>query len=217
MAIRRLGSKAATVVLALLVADSACTLLYLNQVNRYSEALRPPKSDVAVVLFSDFARGGLGAETLRRVSFAAKMFEQGAFDYIVCAGGARPSRNVYGSELMRQWFLAAGILPDRLYLEKRSNDTRSNLIEGFRMVREKGWQTACVVSSPLHVFRIKEIVREVEGSLSVLLAAYSYGDCRPAMGRVALWGQTHYEWASRLLPRMLPIRMYEKMIEMLRG
>ena len=217
LSMKRLGLSAGLVVLVLVVADLVGTLLYLNQVNHYAERLRQAKCDVAIVLFSDFEAGSLAPETLRRVGFAAKMFEEGAFDHVLCAGGARPSRNLYGSELMKQWFLASGIPPDRVFLEKGSNDTRSNLGEGFKIVREQGWRTAWVVSSPLHIFRVKEITENMGGSLSVFLAAYSYGDCHPKIGWTTLWWQTHYEWAACLLQRILPVRVYEKILDFLRG
>jgi uncharacterized SAM-binding protein YcdF (DUF218 family) len=118
---------------------------------------------------------------------------------------------------MRQWFLDAGVPPERVFLEKRSYDTRSNLEEGLRVVRERGWMSAWVVSSPLHIFRIKEIAQDQGGSLSLFPAAYSYRDCQPEMYRVALWVQTHYEWVSWLLQRILPARTYEKMVAFLRG
>jgi uncharacterized SAM-binding protein YcdF (DUF218 family) len=215
--VKRPGLRAGLVVLVLLIVDLACTLLYLDQVQEYTEGLEQRRSEAAIVLFADFGRVGLGQETLRRVNFTARMFERGAFDHIVCAGGARPSKDAYGSKLMRDWFLAAGIPADRVFLEKRSYDTRSNLEEGIRIVRERGWSTAWLVSSPLHIFRIKETTQDPGGSLSLFPAAYSYRDCRPEMHRVALWLQTHYEWVSWLLQGILPARTYEKMVATLRG
>ena len=214
---KRLGLRAGVVVLVFVVADLVGTLLYLNHVTRFAEELEQAKADAAIVLFADFGAGGLGHETLRRVGFAAKAFEEGAFDHIVCAGGARPRRNLYGSELMRQWLLAAGIPADRVFLEKRSNDTRSNLQESFKIADEKSWQSAWIVSSPLHIFRVKEITRNRRGPPIVFPAAYSYGDCHPNIDGTALWLHTHYEWAAWLLQGILPARGYEKVLDLLRG
>lgn len=214
---KRIGARVGIVVLALVVVDLICTLLYLNQVNQYAEGLEEAKSDVGIVLFSDFEAGSLGPETLRRVAFAAKMFKKGAFDHILCAGGARPSRNLYGSELMKEWFLASGIPPERMFLERTSNDTRSNLEEAFNIVQEIGWQRTWVISSPLHIFRVKEITQNMEESLSVFLAAYSYKECRPKIDKTTLWWQTQYEWATYLLEEILPARSYQKLIDLLRA
>jgi len=214
---KRFGSRAAIVVLVLVAADLICTLLYLSRVNQYAEGLEEAKSDVGIVLFSDFEAGNLGPETLRRVVFASRMFKKGAFDHILCAGGARPSKNLCGSELMMEWFLASGVPPERLFLERTSNDTRSNLEEAFTLAGEKGWQTTRVISSPLHIFRVKDIGQNMEEPLSVLLAAYSYKDCDPPMDKTTLWWQTHYEWAACLFERILPARYYEKLIDLLRA
>jgi uncharacterized SAM-binding protein YcdF (DUF218 family) len=214
---KRLGSRAGVVALVLVAADLICTLLYLNQVNQYAERPEEAKSDVGIVLFSDFEGVSLGPETLRRVAFAAGMFKKGAFDHILCAGGARPSRNLYGSELMKEWFLASGIPPERMFLERTSNDTRSNLEEAFKIVREIGWQTTWVISSPLHIFRVKEITQNMDEPLSVFLVAYSYKRCRPKADKTTLWWQTHYEWATRLLEKILPARSYQKLIDLLRA
>jgi uncharacterized SAM-binding protein YcdF (DUF218 family) len=214
---KRLGLRVGLVVLVLIVPDLVFTFLYLSQVNRYAEELQRAKSDVGIVLFSDFEAESLAPETLRRVRFAEEMFKEGAFDYIVCAGGARPKRNLYGSELMRQWLLASGVPPDHVFLEKRSNDTRSNLDEGLKVVSEKGWRTASVVSSPLHIFRVKEITEDMGESVSIFLAAYSYRDCHPPIDWTTLWWQTHYEWAACLVPRILPRRIYDSILDRFRG
>ena len=214
---KRLAPRAGIAVLVLVALDLICTLLYLDQVNQYAEGPGEAKSDVGIVLFSDFEAGSLGPETLRRVAFAAGMFKKGAFDHILCAGGARPSRNLYGSELMKDWFLASGIPPERVFLERTSNDTRSNLEEAFNIVQEMGWRTTLVISSPLHIFRVKEIREDMEAPLSVLLVAYSYKECRPKIDRTTLWWQTHYEWATCLLQKFLPARFYQKLIDLVRA
>lgn len=214
---KRLGARAGLFVSLLVLTDLILTLLYLNHVNEYAERLDQAKSDVGIVLFSGFEGESLGPETLRRVGFVSRMFAEGSFEYIFCAGGARPRRNLYGSELMEQWLLASGIPHERVFLEKRSNDTRSNLKESFDFARDMGWKRAWVVSSPLHIFRVKELTQKMTGPPSVFLAAYSYSDCRPAVHWTTLWWQTHYEWTSRLLERTLPARAYKKLIDFLRG
>ena len=214
---KRITPRAGIAALLFIALDLICTLLYLNQVNQYAEGTGEARFDVGIVLFSDFEAGSLGPETLRRVAFAAGLFKKGAFDHILCAGGARPSRNLYGSELMKEWFLAAGIPPERMFLEKTSNDTRSNLEEAFNIVQEIGWQTSLVISSPLHIFRVKKITREMEEPLSVLLVAYSYKECRPKVDKTTLWWQTHYEWAAYLLEKFLPARSYQKLIDLVRA
>ena len=213
---KRLGGRVGLLILPLVLADLICTFLYLNHVNHFAGSLQQNQSDVGIVLFSDFKAGSLAPESLRRVGFAAKMFEEGAFDHILCAGGARPSRNLYGSELMKEWFLASGIPPERVLLEKRSNDTRSNLVESIRIARETGWRRACVVSSPLHIFRVKGITEKIGEPPSVFLAAYSYKDCLPEIDRTTLWLQTHYEWTTCLLQKILPAQSYQTLLDFLR-
>ena len=214
---KRLEARTGIVVLVLVVADLACTLLYLKQVNQFAEEQEEAKSDAGVVLFSDFEAGRLGPETLRRVGFTAKQFKRGAFHHILCAGGARPNRHLYGSDLMKEWFLGAGIPPDRVFVERRSNDTRSNLEEAFNIVREQGWQSTWVISSPLHMFRVKELTQKMEELPSVFLVAYSYKGCRPRIDRTTLWWQTHYEWATCLLQKILPARSYQVLLDFLRA
>jgi uncharacterized SAM-binding protein YcdF (DUF218 family) len=214
---KRITPRAGVVVFLFFALDLLCTLLYLNEVNQYAEGPGETKSDVGIILFSDFEGGNLGPETSRRVAFAAGLFKKGAFDHILCAGGARPGRNLYGSELMKEWFLASGIPSERVFLERTSNDTRSNLEEAFNIAQEMGWQTSLVISSPLHIFRAKKITQEMEEPLSVLLVAYSYKECRPKVDKTTLWWQTHYEWATYLLEELLPVRSYQKLIDLVRA
>lgn len=87
----------------------------------------------------------------------------------------------------------------------------------MKVIQEKGWNTATLVSSPLHIYRIRGLLRDRSGSLRVFLAAYGYGDCRPEIEWATLWGQTHYEWGARLLGLILPGRVYERLLEFIRS
>lgn len=213
---KRLGLRTSLVAFVLCIADLVCTLLYLHGATQGAGELPEVKSDVGIVLFSDFDRGGVDAETLRRMHFTKDLFERGWFDHILCAGGARPRRHLVGSELMKREFSAIGVPPDRVHAESRSNDTRSNVEEALKIARQKGWGKATLVTSPLQMVRVREIVRDRAASPALYLAAYSYAECHPRIGWTTLWWQTHYEWAARAVLRLLPGRLYKGLVNFLR-
>jgi uncharacterized SAM-binding protein YcdF (DUF218 family) len=214
---RRLGTRVGLVAAVFVFADLLCTHLYLDRATEFAASQQPVKTEVGIVLFGDFRGGALGAETLRRVAFAARQFETGGFERILCAGGARPARNLYGSELMKSELLRLGIPLGRVFTENVSKDTPSNVDEALKVVEGKGWNTATLLSSPLHVYRVRELLQGRSGSPRVFLAAYGYGECRPEIDWKTLWRQTHYEWGARLLQGMLPARFYQRLIEFIRS
>lgn len=214
---RRHGTWVGLVAVVFVFADLLCTHLYLDRAIEFAASQQPVKTEVGIVLFGDFRGRALGPETLRRVHFAVKMFREETFESILAAGGARPQRGLHGSDLMKDEFIASGVPRTRLFLESKSKDTRSNIDEALNVVRQHGWQRVTLVSSPLHIYRVKEIIRNRRDSLSVFLLAYSYRDCDPSIDGPTLWWQTHYEWGAYVLRKVLPAGVYQRLIRWLRS
>jgi len=54
-----------------------------------------------------------------------------------------------------------GIAPDRLIIEDRSRNTRENAVESARILRERGWPRALLVTSAFHMPRALGCFRAV--------------------------------------------------------
>ena len=178
-----------------------------------------PKVQMAAVLISDFDKetGDLGPETLRRLDRVLELYRDETVSYILCVGGARPRDKVFGSQLMRRFLLDEGIPAGRVFLEKKSFDTSSNWHMAYKTVKGYGWDRLIVVSSPFHLHRVRQIIRdEPEKRLKVFFSPYSLKDAQPSITYFGIWRQVHYEWLAHF-SQLLPRKTYKKLIHHMRG
>jgi uncharacterized SAM-binding protein YcdF (DUF218 family) len=121
---------------------------------------------------------------------------------------------------MMRWWLSEHGVPDKaLYSESVSCDTLSNFINSVELLRSLGVDSALVVSSPMHLYRLDSLLSgktEFHG-IEIRLEPYSYGSVRPELGLPVLFLQTHYEWISFCIFTFLPKGLYDKIIYFLRG
>lgn len=119
------------------------------------------KADVIVVLGAAVRPGGTPSPTLRRRTLhAIRQFEQGFSDFMIFTGGTgrhSPSE----AEVMRRLAAEHGIPDDRLILEETAASTLDSAFSCARIIREKGWSTAFVVSDRYHLFRSVSLFRRL--------------------------------------------------------
>jgi len=119
------------------------------------------KTDVIVVLGAAVRPGGRPSPTLRRRTLhAIRQFEQGFSDFMIFTGGTgrhSPSE----AEVMRRLAAEHGIPDDRLILEETAASTLDSAFACARIIREKGWSTAFVVSDRYHLFRSVSLFRRL--------------------------------------------------------
>ena len=111
------------------------------------------KADVIVVLGAAVRPGGTPSPALRRRVFhAIRLFQQGFSGNLLFTGGIGrypPSE----AEVMRRLALEHDIPEDRLILEETAVSTLDSAFACARIIRERGWSTAFVVSDRYHLFR----------------------------------------------------------------
>jgi uncharacterized SAM-binding protein YcdF (DUF218 family) len=203
----------------LVCADLICASLWAWGVVHSFES-NVPKTPLAIVLAGDFDRetGEVGPETHRRLNRALDLYKQKTIDYVLCIGGARPRLKMYGSELMRQFLINAGIPQERVFLEKKSFDSYTNWYMAYGTIKSYGWNRVVAISSPFHLYRFRQIVNEdpKRRQLNVFYSPYTLKRTRPTMTYFDIWKQVHYEWLANLSV-LLPKSIYKKLIRQMRG
>lgn len=114
---------------------------------------RMQQYDVIVVLGAAVWSRGRPSPTLeRRLRRGLELFRQGKADYLLFTGGLgrHPPAE---AELMRQLALAAGVAPDRIAVETASHSTLENATNSAKIMADRGWRSALLVSDRLHLPR----------------------------------------------------------------
>ena len=176
---------------------------------------RPHKADAIVVLFHDFGDyHSMGRESLRRVHYGVNLFKDGYASNIIFAGGARLSRNLYGSKLMASFARELGIPPEQVHFEARSNDSISNWEESYKTLKKHQWYSVLLVSSLFHLKRIKMLINN--RGINVYYTPVPFNSCNPPITSFDYWFSAHYNLVSYLLYCLLPSSTYRNLINKIR-
>lgn len=117
------------------------------------------KYDVIVVLGAAVWSRGRPSPTLdRRVRRGIELFQQGEADHLLFTGGLgrHPPAE---AEVMRRIALEAGIDVGRIEVETASRNTMENVVNCTKIMSDKGWHTAILVSDRIHLPRAALVFR----------------------------------------------------------
>ena len=89
---------------------------------------------------------------LARVTEAVHEYERGVAPRLILTGGAAANRFVE-AQVMARTAEAQGVPPAAILLEPNARDTVQNACFSVRLMRQRGWNSAEIVSSPYHLAR----------------------------------------------------------------
>ena len=96
--------------------------------------------------------GNPGPTQLARVTEAVREYERGVAPRIVVTGAAVANRFVE-AQVMARTAEAQGVPADAVFMEPHARDTVQNACFATRILRQHGWTSAEIVSSPYHLPR----------------------------------------------------------------
>jgi len=149
--------------LVLAVLAAVATFLFLcwriNHTGAHDEAQR---ADAIVVLGARVEPDGQAGPDLRvRTLHAVDLFQRGLAPYIICTGGFQDDR-LSAASVGCKLATAQGVPADKILLADGSSTTREDAARTAELMAAKGWQTAILVSHPLHLERAR-LVFEAQG------------------------------------------------------
>ena len=130
------------------------------RVNRQGLVDEARQVDVIVVLGAAVkADGQPGPNLQERVRHAVELYHAGFATRIICTGGERghPSSAAAVACKMTQ---TQGIPPEALRLADGSWDTQTDARFAAEIMAVEGWQTALLVTHPLHTYRARRFFRQ---------------------------------------------------------
>jgi uncharacterized SAM-binding protein YcdF (DUF218 family) len=127
-------------------------------IDAYGRIDRAQPADVIIVLGAGLRRDNTPGPALRRRSAqGAELWRQGIAPVILCSGGMPNNRIRSEADACRELVEAEGVPPEAILLEETSRSTEENALESGRMMAERGWQTAVIVSDQYHMYRAQHI------------------------------------------------------------
>lgn len=130
-------------------------------------------------------------ELARRVEKGVELYRQGLAPAMIMTGG-NTYKDYYESRVMKDLAVEMGAPADRIICELDAMDTIGNSRGSTRIMREHGWNSAIIVSSPYHLKRALHLFSANEG-MEFQTAGSSVPE-NPAYGLVF----TFYEYIARI-------------------
>jgi uncharacterized SAM-binding protein YcdF (DUF218 family) len=130
-------------------------LLLCIAVNLYGSQDQAASADIIVTLGARvLPDGSPSADLASRVAQGAALFQSGYAPYVVCAGGFEGDKSS-AAAVSRNLAIELGVPAEKIFLAENSMSTQEDALQVAHVMSEHGWQSAIVVSHPLHLLRAK--------------------------------------------------------------
>jgi uncharacterized SAM-binding protein YcdF (DUF218 family) len=151
-----------TVVLLVILAG-ALTCLYIGlRINLTGARDRAQQADAIVILGARVeADGRPGPDLVERTIHGVRLFQRGLAPYVICTGGYAGDR-LSAAAVACDLAVSQGVPRSKVLLAEGSMTTREDATMVRDLMLSRGWQTAILVSHPLHLERAR-IFFEDEG------------------------------------------------------
>jgi len=118
-------------------------------------------SDAIVVLGASQFNGTPSPVLQSRLSHAQELLRAGVSAHIVTVGGKQDGDRFTEAAAGKSWLVKAGVPAERITAVTTGSDTAESLTAVARLMAEKGWRSATLVTDPVHEARSSAIARQL--------------------------------------------------------
>lgn len=117
--------------------------------------------DVAIVLGAAASDDGVSEVYRQRLNHAVELYENKCIEKIIVTGGTGTG-NHYSDAYMAELYLESQGIPDEaIILEEKSKITQENLENAADIMKKSSYETALIVSDPLHMKRAMLLAKDI--------------------------------------------------------
>lgn len=143
--------------LLLFVIYLAATALFIW---RYASVDEKQPADTAVVLGAGTAGGEISPVFRERIHHGIWLYQNGYVDTLIFTGGIGEGNERSDAWVAGQYAIEQGVPEADILLEEKSTITQENIANAKKIMDEKGYRTAIIVSDPLHMKRAMLMARD---------------------------------------------------------
>jgi uncharacterized SAM-binding protein YcdF (DUF218 family) len=148
--------RALLTLMALVLLAGVITFLYIGwRINVTGADDLAQRADAIVVLGARVEPDGRPGPDLQvRTLHAISLFQRGLAPYVICTGGYQGDR-LSAASVACNLALAQGVPAEKILLAEGSMTTSQDAVSARDLMLERGWETAILVSHPLHLERAR--------------------------------------------------------------
>lgn len=145
---------------ALLAAALTYAAFQAVSIWRYGSVDEKRPADVAVVLGAGTYDGEVSPVYQERINHGIWLYENGYVEKLILTGGYGEVSSVSDAAAAGRYAVSAGVPETDILLEERSTITQENLLYAKELMDEAGYETALIVSDPLHMKRAMLLAKD---------------------------------------------------------
>lgn len=119
----------------------------------YGKIDEKANSDVAIILGASTSNGEVSPVYRERINHGIWLYENDYVDYLILTGGIGEGNNVSDAYIAKQYALSKSVPEQAIFIEEKSTITEENLENAKSIMDENSFDTAIIVSDPLHMKR----------------------------------------------------------------
>lgn len=117
-------------------------------------------SDVGIILGASMWGDSPSPGLRERLDEGLRLYQEGKFPHIIVTGGLdRADYKYTEAEGMRNYLVDHGVPASAIILENKATSTYENLLFSREIMRERGWQSAVIVTHQYHGMRSLDIAK----------------------------------------------------------
>jgi uncharacterized SAM-binding protein YcdF (DUF218 family) len=127
---------------------------------RYASVDEKQPADTAIVLGAGTAGGEISPVFRERIHHGIWLYQNGYVDALIFTGGIGEGNGRSDAWVAGQYAIEQGVPEADILLEEKSTITQENIANAKKIMDEKGYRTAIIVSDPLHMKRAMLMARD---------------------------------------------------------
>ena len=131
-----------------------------------------------------------------RLRYGVELYERGFARKLIFTGGKMPGDNFTEAETGKAFALEHGVPEKAIFIENYGRDTYASLRDSKKIMDENSLDSAIIISDPFHLFRIRQIARDLNMTAFVAPTPYS-----AVKSRDMKWCYIKHEWQGYLFYR----------------
>lgn len=126
----------------------------------YSTKDETQNADTAIILGAAATDEGVSPVFRERINHGIWLYQNGYVKKLIITGGYGDGNLYSDSYIGKQYAIGQGIPEDAILLEEASTITEENLENAMEVMKNNGYDTALIVSDPLHMKRAMLMARD---------------------------------------------------------
>ncbi len=133
----------------------------LWDIHRIGYLSRDRSGDCAIVLGAAAWHNKPSPVLRERLNHAIELYQHGKVQALLLTGGYGEGADFSESAVGLEYSVSQGIPRDRIFSEEQSLSTLANLKEAKKIMDQKHWKTALLVSDPWHLKRARRMAADI--------------------------------------------------------